>query len=60
MTDKTAAELVSDYIKTQNKMAETDVLYDPDYYFTLRDTRTNIIQEMKEWHEEMKGKINKR
>jgi len=59
MSDKTAAELVSDFVKTQIEMRNTDIFEHTEYYFTLRKSNENIVQEMREWHEEMNQKINK-
>jgi len=59
MSDKTAAELVSDFVRTQTEMRNTDIFQYTDYYFTLRKTNEDIVQEMKKWQEEMNQKINK-
>ena len=59
MSDKTAAELVSDFVRTQTEMRNTDIFQYTDYYFTLRKTNDDIVQEMKKWQEEMNQKINK-
>lgn len=53
MTDKTAPELVADYVRTLNEIEEHG---DKKYLQSLTLTKYQIIYEMKEWYEE---KINK-
>jgi len=58
MSDKTAAELVSDFVKTKKKLENSDNPVS-EYASILSKDIQNIENEMKEWHNEMNQKINK-
>jgi len=63
MTDKTAAELVSDYVRTINEIEKHDAWLEknPDYkkyVESLTLTKYEIIYEMKEWYDENINKDN--